>query len=188
MEHSLPVEHEANENEMSPQGSAENVSEKSSADNISNNNAKEEAVSKSRMSILSPSRLSTMFDPTILSTWITGTDQQAKAQKRTTRILDNTLKVGLESIRFSTGSDIPLLIEDAEVDDAFESLLDEMNIHGHHRNKMLEMSEDHKRTLIIQNRQAQAIRKSQQQDKTAHEEEKAHDLDHKDIMEYNEDA
>ncbi|CAG8649689.1 10232_t:CDS:2 [Acaulospora colombiana] len=190
MEHSLPIE---NEDETQPQAPTDDdASEKPSTENISSNDAKTGATPKSRVSILSPSRLSTMFDPTIISTWITGAgiDQQTKTQKRTTRVLDNTLKVGLESIRLSTGPDFSLFIENEELDKAFENLLDEMNIHGHHRNKMLEMSEDHKRTLIIQNKQAHASRQSQQQDKMANgEEEKSQqDFGQKDTAEYNGDT
>lgn len=96
----------------------ESISEKGSSDNI-------QTETKSRMPILSPSRLSSMFDQTLISNWITGAgDQQTtKAQKRTTRVLDDTFKTGLESIRLSKGPDFSLLLEGEDLNDAFEKIL-----------------------------------------------------------------
>ncbi|CAG8718635.1 10240_t:CDS:2, partial [Funneliformis mosseae] len=108
-----------------------------------------------------------LFDPNIFGNWISGTGSNDHLNSNIPKpvVDNNSLKKGLDSIRLSKQSDFSIILEqDEELDKSFENVLDEMNIHGLPRNKMLQMSEDHKKILIFQFKHNKALDKSEQKD------------------------
>ncbi|CAI2179903.1 4983_t:CDS:10 [Funneliformis geosporum] len=108
-----------------------------------------------------------LFDPNIFGTWISGTgsNDHLNSNRPKTVVDHNSVKKGFDSIRLSKNSDFSIILEqDEELDKSFENVLDEMNIHGLPRSKMLQMSEDHKRILVFQFKHNKALENSEQKD------------------------
>ncbi|CAI2175942.1 18087_t:CDS:10 [Funneliformis geosporum] len=167
IEHTCDENNEVNEQNFTesiePLSPITELAERSSYNNINL------GTNPNRRASIAVSRFNNMIDPNIIGSWISngiGYGSQVSRTKRRATVIDHdSVKSGFVSLRAPDGVDLSMFneeVSDVDLPQEFEKFLNEMNIQGPAREKMLQLSIDQKRTILLTHKQAQEIKQQSQ--------------------------
>ncbi|CAG8645024.1 12498_t:CDS:10, partial [Ambispora leptoticha] len=115
------------------------------------------------------SRISAIIDPNVLGSWLSAVgnfDPPRRKTRKTATVVDySSVRRGINTIGRKRGNDISNFAKDGEGQDlesAFKKFMDDLGIPIAKRKEMMELPDDNKRMILLQNKQNQAFKTNSQ--------------------------